>query len=129
MSVKRICRANGCHRLVGINETYCPDHQPEAKPRSTVYFEGVKQTEWRNLYSSKRWKELSSKCLEENPTCQKCRGAASTEVHHVIPHRGDKELFYDADNLVALCHPCHSAETRREAQERAQERKRGKLWY
>ena len=30
------------------------------------------------------------------------------EVDHVVPHRGDRQLFWDANNLQSLCKPCHA---------------------
>jgi 5-methylcytosine-specific restriction protein A len=33
---------------------------------------------------------------------------------HIIPHRGDKRLFWDANNWQALCLSCHGAKTARE---------------
>lgn len=32
-------------------------------------------------------------------------------VDHVIPHRGDKALFWDSDNWQPLCKPCHDRKT------------------
>ena len=29
-------------------------------------------------------------------------------VHHIIPHEGDLELFYNPANLRAVCWKCHS---------------------
>ena len=35
-------------------------------------------------------------------------GAPATDVDHIIPHRGDKKLFWDSGNWQSLCHECHS---------------------
>ena len=32
-------------------------------------------------------------------------------VDHIVPHRGDKELFWDKNNWQALCFSCHSSKT------------------
>jgi hypothetical protein len=29
-------------------------------------------------------------------------------VHHLEPHRGDRELFFDLANLQSVCWRCHS---------------------
>ena len=42
------------------------------------------------------------------------RPAPSEVVDHRIPHKGDRVLFYDADNLQALCKPLHDSKTARE---------------
>lgn len=31
----------------------------------------------------------------------------ATVVDHVVPHRGDVDLFFDATNLQSLCKPHH----------------------
>ena len=32
----------------------------------------------------------------------------SAVVHHLEPHKGDLELFFDLDNLQSVCWTCHS---------------------
>ncbi len=40
------------------------------------------------------------------------RTTPSTEVDHVIPHRGDQALFWDEhNNWQAICRRCHSRKT------------------
>ena len=39
---------------------------------------------------------------------------AATVVDHVIPHKGDKALFWDTSNWQAMCAPCHSSKTVKE---------------
>jgi 5-methylcytosine-specific restriction endonuclease McrA len=36
----------------------------------------------------------------------------ATDVDHVIPHKGDRELFWNRENWQALCGPCHDQEKR-----------------
>lgn len=40
----------------------------------------------------------------------KC-GEPATDVDHIVPHKGNHELFWDRDNWQALCHHCHSVKT------------------
>ncbi len=35
----------------------------------------------------------------------------ATDVDHVIPHRGNEQLFWDEENWQALYHECHSRKT------------------
>jgi 5-methylcytosine-specific restriction endonuclease McrA len=55
---------------------------------------------------------------EEHPLCIYClkqdKLTPTQEVDHIVPHLGDKDLFWDEKNLQALCKPCHSAKTARE---------------
>lgn len=39
---------------------------------------------------------------------------AATVVDHIIPHRGNEELFWDEDNWQGLCKRCHDRKTWRE---------------
>ena len=38
----------------------------------------------------------------------------STTVDHIVPHKGDRTLFWDRTNWQALCKPCHDSKTARE---------------
>ena len=35
----------------------------------------------------------------------------ATVVDHVIPHRGDRKLFWDEQNWQPLCKECHDKKT------------------
>ena len=52
---------------------------------------------------------------QENALCRECekRGVveAATDVDHVIPHRGDRALFWDESNWQPLCGTCHKRKT------------------
>ena len=82
------------------------------------------------MYNSPKWKTLRQTKLRDNPFCEIC-GAEATEVHHIHPHNGDLDLFYDYDNLMSICHSCHAKETQKESEERKKkrEKERGRLWY
>jgi 5-methylcytosine-specific restriction protein A len=38
----------------------------------------------------------------------------ATEVDHIVPHKGDMDLFWDRGNWRAMSKPCHAAKTVRE---------------
>jgi len=49
------------------------------------------------------------------PFCAECTDRVrATDVDHVIPHCGNRKLFYDENNLQSLCHSHHSKKTFRE---------------
>jgi 5-methylcytosine-specific restriction protein A len=50
------------------------------------------------------------------PDCQegKIRLTPATVVDHRIPHKGDKQLFWDSTNWQAMSKPCHDRKTARE---------------
>jgi 5-methylcytosine-specific restriction enzyme A len=65
-----------------------------------------------------RWRQARAAYLARHPLCVQCQATGriepSTTVDHVVPHRGDKKLFWDEANWAALCKPCHDAKTARE---------------
>ena len=138
---KTICKATGCCRLVEPPNKYCIEHQSleraELERRKVFYAKG-RSNDWSVLYNSPRWKVLRAQKLKENPCCEIC-GAEATEVHHIKPHNGDLEVFYDSDNLMSICHACHARETQKESEQRKKlteeqrrrrkEIERRKLWY
>jgi 5-methylcytosine-specific restriction protein A len=77
--------------------------------------------EYRKLYSTKQWRILREQALlRDGFRCQHkgCgvilkRGRTSPRsavVHHIKPHKGDLELFYDINNLSSVCWTCHSGD-------------------
>lgn len=64
------------------------------------------------------WAKSRAGHLRNNPLCVKCqhdgRLTAASVVDHIVPHRGDKQLFWDRSNWQSLCKPCHDAKTARE---------------
>ena len=133
--LKKVCAATGCHTLVEHGQKYCPVHQYLQRrddERRNQFFNGRTKSEFTEMYAMPEWRKIQTAQLRNNPQCAMC-GAKATEVHHIIPHRGDMELFLNQDNLVSLCHDCHLKETKKEIAERQRERNRdkriGKLWY
>ena len=102
----RMCNAPGCQRLT--SEGYCPDHKPKAERKESAA--------WHYLYTNPRfgWKRRREAQLAREPFCRDCasRGfrVQATDVDHVIPHRGNLELFLHGE-LQSLCHGCHSRKT------------------
>ena len=56
-------------------------------------------------YDSK-WRAARAAFLATHPDCVMC-GAPANVVDHIIPHRGNKALFWDRYNWQALCKGCH----------------------
>lgn len=69
------------------------------------------------LYS-RRWNEARNIFLNSNPLCRMCKQAGLTVkadvVDHIVPHRGNKKLFWAVDNWQALCYACHNSDKQRE---------------
>lgn len=69
---------------------------------------------WSKWYHTSHWRDLRTLVLARDPVCKICERAASTVADHIKPHRGDRTLFCDLENLQGLCAPCHSIKTARE---------------
>ena len=64
-----------------------------------------------------RWRRESEEYKRKNPLCVEClAGGVVTAVFvvdHIIPHRGDKELFWDKSKWQSLCEIHHNRKTAR----------------
>ena len=69
--------------------------------------------QYNHLYNTTRWRKLRRYILAHQSRCELCRKAGritpATIVDHIKPHRGDIELFYNMDNLQAICKWHHDA--------------------
>ena len=104
---KRPCRYPGCPNLCEKG-TFCEDHRREWSPESlrgsaAARGYGTKWREARKLYLPRH--PLCVKCLEENKI------TPATVVDHIVPHRGDRKLFWDQDNWQPLCKEHHDKKT------------------
>jgi 5-methylcytosine-specific restriction protein A len=63
----------------------------------------------------RKWQAFRSAFLAEWPLCKACLDAGqltpATIVDHVIPHQGNRELFWRPGNHQSLCKPCHDRKT------------------
>ncbi|MEY8205403.1 MAG: HNH endonuclease signature motif containing protein [Bermanella sp.] len=61
------------------------------------------------------WRKARLGYLSHHPLCKHCERdevvEEATVVDHIIPHRGDKQLFWDKTNWQPLCKRCHDHKT------------------
>ena len=113
MSVKKLCAKAGCPNFRIEGSSYCEKHDYirvnylekraeylSNRPRDWTKYQRT------NNYNSPQWRKMSKEFLLEHPFCEIC-GDKSEVVHHVIPPRGNEELFFDKTNLSAVCKRCH----------------------
>ncbi len=64
------------------------------------------------------WQKASKAYLDANPLCAECERqgtiGAATLVDHIIPHKGNEVLFWDASNWQSLCARHHNEKTAKE---------------
>lgn len=106
-SPKRPCRFPGCPNLCEKG-TYCEEHRKEWSPESLRGGAAARG------YDS-RWREARKLYLQQHPLCVKCleekKITPATVVDHIVPHRGDKKLFWDQSNWQPLCKEHHDKKT------------------
>lgn len=79
-------------------------------------------THWRAWYKTARWQRLRRECLlRDLYTCQQtgelliggAHAPNSPVADHIIPHRGDPALFWDAGNIQTVSKRYHDSEKAR----------------
>lgn len=108
-----LCKYQGCDNLVNKEGEYCSVHVGYIIKRKP--FEGASRS---SLYKEYKWKALSKRILQQHPYCAICGREDELIVHHIIPHRGNIDLFYDEENMVVVCKECHSTLTAQEINNR-----------
>lgn len=102
----RPCNHPGCPTLVR-DGSRCPKHAAEAAPNVA-------------MYNNSKWRKARLAYLQANPLCVQCakenRVTQANVVDHIVPHRGDRRLFWDKKNWQALCDyrspfDCHGHKT------------------
>lgn len=63
---------------------------------------------YKKLYKTKRWRNSSKNFRLAHPICVFC-GAPGEVVDHIIPHKGNRALFFDPRNWQTLCKRCHDS--------------------
>jgi 5-methylcytosine-specific restriction protein A len=103
------CSVPGCpHRAQGR----CAEHQQVRRLVVRRHYTGIPGVNY-----GRKWQREAKRFKAMHPWCVLCppsRRSLATVVDHVIPHRGDYDLFWDESNWAPACAPCHSAKTARE---------------
>jgi len=108
------CSYPGCGEIVAAGVTYCVDHDRTVERDRSMSHESRK---WHKLYDRK-WREAAALYLSRHPLCSACGSVrivtAAQVVDHIIPHKGDRSLFWDRSNWQGLCKRCHDVKTQGE---------------
>ena len=74
--------------------------------------------QYHRMYCGATWQKLRDSFLRDNPMCVECLKAGvyklAKVVDHVVPHRGDKDKFFQLGNLQSLCEIHHNQKTYQE---------------
>lgn len=108
----RICDCG--HRIA--SGTLCPCEERRSKERKARH-DAKRPSSSERGYDGK-WAKERAAYLAVHTRCVRCN-APSTVVDHIVPHRGDRQLFWSRSNWQPLCTPCHSRA--KQAEERRQQ--------
>ena len=104
------CTFPSCHILVRDGSGRCEKHKrvdskAHDQRRGTAHERGY----------TGAWQKARAGFLRSHPLCVRCLAAdqtvAANVVDHIVPHKGDKVLFWEHANWQALCKPCHDRKT------------------
>lgn len=108
----RPCNYFGCAELIRDGR-YCDKHKKETAKQ----IDDRRGSAASRGYDS-RWQRARVHYLRVHPLCVRCQDAgkvtAASVVDHIIPHKGDKQLFWDISNWQSLCKQCHDIKTAKE---------------
>jgi 5-methylcytosine-specific restriction enzyme A len=108
---KHPCNWPGCTHLTSLR--FCPEHTAKNN-RET---ERARPSSYERLYTH-RWHVASKMFLHRHPMCEEClrhgKITPSYCTDHIVPHKGDLELFWNEDNWEALCKSCNSTKAAKE---------------
>jgi 5-methylcytosine-specific restriction protein A len=106
------CIHAGCGALTTLG-AYCEIHKKQKQQQ----FEATRASSTQRGYGY-TWQKVSKAFLKAHPLCQcdecqegKLRLKVSQVVDHIIPHRGDMNLFWNRKNWQAMAKECHDRKT------------------
>ena len=110
---KRSCPKAGCNILIGYGQRYCEAHNKQRHAQINERRQNSNSSGYTH-----EWRQARVEYLRKHPLCVECqkigRTTAAKIVDHIIPHRGNKTLFWDESNWQSLCSSHHSIKTARE---------------
>jgi 5-methylcytosine-specific restriction protein A len=96
---KTICNWAGCGKAID-NARYCERHEALHQAQENKR-KSIRNEDYSRMYTW-NWRKYSSTFLKAHPLCLKCledgKIIPATEVDHIVPHKGDKDLFWQEDN-------------------------------
>lgn len=104
---KKPCRHPRCPELVA--GAWCKVHEPEDWNK----FGAAGRATPRERGFPRNWRRIRAVVLADDPECQVCHAAPSTEVDHIIPR--SQGGTSDRENLQGICPRCHATKTQAEA--------------
>jgi 5-methylcytosine-specific restriction protein A len=105
----RPCRYSRCPQLTDDKTGYCDAHRQQVQRQ----YDRERGSANERGYDY-HWQQYSKHYLMEHPLCALCAKKAppvikaSECIDHIIPHRGDYNLFWNRNNHQPACLECNS---------------------
>jgi 5-methylcytosine-specific restriction endonuclease McrA len=118
---KQLCKYPGCNSLANDKAKYCDKHKPIMEQKESHRMFQFATSPNLELYHSYKWFKLRKEVLQEQAYCSRCglsKEETTLHAHHMIPPRGNEDLFFNKNNVTVLCEGCHNKTTQREMTER-----------
>lgn len=112
MALKKFCRHTGCSTLVEAG--YCDKHTKDKQS-----YDRYRGSSTDRGYDA-RWRRYREVFLKGHPICEceDCKKNGwvypASVVDHIIPHKGNYDLFWDPGNHQAMYKKHHDIKTARE---------------
>lgn len=94
-------------------QTVSPRRASAHLPELAVRFADMRRGSSSQRGYDGRWQKARRAWLARHPLCACCEANGYVQpaevVDHVVPHKGDRDLFWDSDNWQPLCAWCHNA--------------------
>ncbi|MEH6347775.1 MAG: HNH endonuclease [Bermanella sp.] len=104
------CNHPGCGKLIEPTVTHCVKHKQIVNKQREV----GRKNSYQRGYTG-QWRKARLGFLAKHPLCNRCIDDNITEeatvVDHIIPHRGNNDVFWDRLNWQPLCKRCHDRKT------------------
>ena len=111
------CAFSGCGALFRGSGSYCEKHKQIAQDQRADrrrQLDRERGSAASRGYSS-AWRKAREGFLARHPFCVQCEAEGfprlAAVVDHVIPHKGDKQLFWNRNNWQPLCKRHHDLKT------------------
>lgn len=105
-----ICHYSGCFNPAVEGKHFCEKHLENEKSFGKRKATRKRSGPYHYLYATYEWHKLRKEFLAKYPYCCIC-GQPATGVDHITAHKGNKELFFNWENLQPLCKPHHDRKT------------------
>lgn len=97
------------------NNQFMPARPPTHRPSKVPHTPPAPRHSASKRGYGRDWQALRLSHLAQHPLCVPCLDRnvtrEATEVDHTTPHKGDRTLLMDPNNLTSMCKACHSRKT------------------